>query len=49
MHVGVAGKVDLCGSGVNVVAGLSTSVVQDELVPDVTQPLVGQSYSEASR
>lgn len=32
----MAGKVDLCGSGVNFVAGLSTSVVQDELVPDVT-------------
>lgn len=49
MPVGVAGEVDLCGSAVNLMAGLSTSVVQDELVADITQLLVGQSCSEASR
>lgn len=47
--VGVAGEVDLCGSGVNVVAGLSARVVQDQLVPHVAEPLVGQSCTEARR
>lgn len=45
----MAGKVDLGGSGVLFVATLSISVVQDELVTDKTQPLVGQSCGKISR
>lgn len=40
LAVRVAGEVDLCGSLVNPVTGLSAGVVQDELVSHVTQMLV---------
>lgn len=41
--VRVAGEVDLCGSLVYLMTGLSISVVQDELVSNVTQKLVCHS------
>lgn len=45
----MAGKVDLGGPGVFFVASLSIGIVQDELVPDITQPLVGQSCGKISK
>lgn len=43
MPVRVAGEVDLCGSLVYLMTGLSISVVQDELVSNITQELVCHS------
>lgn len=48
MLVGVAGEVDLCGSLVNPMTRLSIGVVQDELVPHITQKLVCHSCHRAT-
>lgn len=43
MPVWVAGEVDLCGSLVDLMTGISIRVVQDELVSHITQQLVCNS------
>lgn len=49
MHVRVAGEVDLSGSLVDLMAGVSVGVIQDELVSHVTQNLVCHSFTHAHK
>lgn len=44
MLVRVAGEANDCGSIIDFMADIPTGVVQEDLIPDETQFLIGQSY-----